>query len=70
MNELFELERILTDIDCLADTFLAIDTANQTEALMLPVYALSVPAEVLKHRIQRAKELQITLLRGKVSRKE
>ncbi|MBQ2840931.1 MAG: hypothetical protein II996_06915 [Oscillospiraceae bacterium] len=62
MNELAELEHILTDIDCLADTFLAMDIANQTDALSLPECSLTVPAEALKKYAKSALELHTKLL--------
>ena len=66
MNELAELEHILTDIDCLADTFLAIDIANQADMFELPQNSLSLPAQMLKTNAERARVLHEMLLTQKV----
>ena len=63
MDKLNELETVLSDIEFLADTFGAMDIVNQINTLDLPRCALTVPAEILKRRAERARELQNELLK-------
>ena len=62
MRKLIELENVLADIECLADTFCALDIASQSGSLEFPCCALSVPSESLKLNAKRARELYESIL--------
>ncbi len=64
MDKLIELERVLDNLDFLADTFCAIDLANQNRAFSLPECALTLPAEMLKTYTEKAKTLYAELLKS------
>lgn len=66
MENLMELERVLSDIEFLSDTFSAIHIANQNRMISLPEDALAIPTEALKKYILRAKEINTELLMQKV----
>jgi len=57
MQNLAKLEHILDNLDFLADTFLAIDVANQNQAFIIPRSALTVPAAIMKQYTESARML-------------
>ena len=66
MENLLELERVLTDLELLADTFTALNIANQNEMFLLPDGALAIPAEELQKHVSCAKKLHAALLKQAV----
>ena len=69
MQNLTELEHILDNLDFLADTFLALDVVNQNRAYIIPQFALTVPAEIMKQYTERAKMIFDELIKEKTANK-
>jgi len=67
MEKIYELENALTEIEYLADTFCALDIANQSGNVELPRGALSVPADSLKLNVEKAREIYESILKEKSS---
>ena len=67
MEKIYELENALTEIESLADTFRALDIANQSGNVELPRGALSVPADCLKLNAEKIREIYESILREKRS---
>ncbi len=65
MDTLMELERVLDNLDFLADTLCAIDLANQNRAFSLPECALTLPAEMMKTYMEKARSLYTELLQNR-----
>lgn len=65
MDTLIELEHILDNLDFLADTFCAIDLANQNRTFALPECALTLPAEMMKTYMEKARSLYAELLQNR-----
>lgn len=63
MKNLIELEHVLDALDSLADTFFAIDFANQNRSFVLPEFALTIPAETMKMYTEKAKEIYVAMLK-------
>jgi len=61
------LKNVLVEIEYPADTFRALDIANQSRNVELPRGALSVPADSLKLNVEKAREIYESILKEKSS---
>lgn len=67
MENLIKLEHVLDSLDYLADTFYAIDLANQNQAFALPEFALTLPTEMMKTYTKEARGICREMLKKDAS---